>query len=303
MAIQIFESRSTDIFTNLALEDFLFKQLQKHDRVLYLWQNSDAVVIGRYQNPYVECNLGAIIQDNIALARRQSGGGTVWHDGGNLCFTFMDNQDALDRRSNIESVATALHGLGIPVTINNRLDILLNNRKISGSAFRVSGGRAFHHGTLLVNSNLTRLSKYLEGDTGLSDLRGIRSVKSRTANLSEFDPSLTLETVAHALGEVYLDGSVQKKIISLDPEDTDLGESINALRNFLLSRAWIFHASPPFSRVVKYGSESYTLRIQGGIISQIDGPDSSAKRKLEKRLIGSDYGEEFANFKQFNEVL
>lgn len=297
MAIQIYESQSTDIFTNLALEDLLFRRLQKDDRVLYLWHNSDAVVIGRYQNPYVECNLRAIIQDGIALARRQSGGGTVWHDRGNLCFTFMGSQKTLDRRSNIELVAAALQSLGVPVRINNRLDILLDNKKISGSAFRVSGGRAFHHGTLLINSDLARLSKYLEGDTGLSDLRGIRSVKSSTTNLTEFDSSLTLETIARALGAVYLDGSVQKKIKSLDPDDRDYKESLIPLKNFLSSRAWVFHTSPPFSRMVEYDSELYTLRIQGGFISKVEGPDSSTKRELEKRLVGSDYGEEF------NEVL
>ncbi|WP_304223528.1 hypothetical protein [Gracilinema caldarium] len=196
-------SQSSNIYENLALENLLFSQLTEDETILFLWQNTDSVVIGRFQDPEIECNLSAMQRDGILLARRQSGGGTVWHDMGNLCFTFMGSKTCFDRKDNLLFIVTVLRSQGFPVELNERHDILLQGNKISGSAFREKADRAFHHGTLLINSQLEKLKLYLTPAVEKKESRHIRSVRSPVSQLSEWNTSVSVKDIQNLLASNY----------------------------------------------------------------------------------------------------
>jgi len=292
----VVRSLSDDIFANLALEDYLFQRLKPGERRLYLWRNRDAVVLGRYQNPWLECDLAALRADGVALARRQSGGGTVWHDPGNLCFTFFGPSDGFDRHENIRTVIRALASLGIPAETNDRLDLLLKGKKISGSAFRQTAAGSFHHGTLLIRSDLARLSRYLQGDAGLTESKGIKSVRSAVANLADAYPDCGPDAVEEALAGTFQDG--RSNIVDIDPERDLPGDDFAPRFAHLRSRDWVLGASPPFRRRWPLGvSEGETvvlvLSVEGGKIRTIEreggGLPPPAVLDLVEKLIGTEY--------------
>lgn len=290
MGLRICRSLSTDIYANLALEEQLFRQLPEGERLLLLWSNRDAVVIGRYQNPYLECDVPAIRRSGVCLARRRSGGGTVWHDLGNLCFTFMGGRADFDRRENIEAVVAVLRSLGVPAETNERLDILVEGYKVSGSAFRESGGKSLHHGTLLVDSDLSRLSGFLKGDAGLTETKGVKSVRSRVANIGSWGGGLGVEEIAEALAEGLCAGSGGAAATSLDPESEETGALIEAGRAEFRDPAWIFGASPPFKRPYVTEQGSWTLRVEGGRVAELEASDKAVPETLSRALLGADYG-------------
>ncbi len=137
-------------------------------RVLFLWRNADTVVIGRAQNPWKECNTRRMEEDNVRSARRSSGGGAVFHDLGNTCFTFMAGKPEYDKTISTSIVLNALNSLGVTAEASGRNDLVVKtpdgDRKVSGSAYRETMDRGFHHGTLLLNADLSRLANYLNPD-------------------------------------------------------------------------------------------------------------------------------------------
>ena len=157
---QVFLSQSNDIYTNLAFEDWLYRNHdfdQKH--LLLLWKNNPCVVIGRHQNPWVEANVPFLRETKIDLARRNSGGGTVFHDKGNLNCTFFTRRSHYNRRRNLEIICNAIKDVtDMDVTLNDRDDIVINDYddylyKISGTAAKLGKDTAYHHCTVLINVN------------------------------------------------------------------------------------------------------------------------------------------------------
>lgn len=132
----VFMSQSTDIYTNLALEDWMYRNMDfsKH-HVMMVWRNEPCVVIGRHQNPWLESNVPLLTEKDIALARRNSGGGTVYHDRGNLNVTFFTPRERYDRKYNLELIKRALfRGFGVKAVINERQDIIVRDKyKVSFS--------------------------------------------------------------------------------------------------------------------------------------------------------------------------
>ena len=153
---QVFLSQSNDVFTNLALEDWLYRNHDfAHKHLLLLWRNNPCVVIGRHQNPWLESNVPFLRENKIALARRNSGGGTVYHDLGNLNCTFFTRRSKYNRRQNLDIICDALKLVtNLDISVNERDDIVLNNSlKISGTAAKLGKDTAYHHCTVLVNVN------------------------------------------------------------------------------------------------------------------------------------------------------
>jgi len=161
MNLRILKSSVTNPWFNLATEDWIFQALDANSHTLFLWRNSETVVIGRSQNPWVECKIDKMEADDIFLARRQSGGGAVFHDLGNTNFTFLSPKDSYDQDANFTIIINALKKLGIEADLSGRNDMQVGDKKISGSAFKHAADRSFHHGTLLVNANMQKLGDYL----------------------------------------------------------------------------------------------------------------------------------------------
>ena len=130
-------------------------------RGIFLWQNKDTVVIGQNQNPWRECRLSEMEREGVKLARRKTGGGAVFHDLGNLNFSFCAPRELYDQELNYKIIVDAVRKAGIPAEINGRNDITAGGRKFSGNAFRHTQSYSLAHGTLLISSDLSRLSSYL----------------------------------------------------------------------------------------------------------------------------------------------
>lgn len=160
--IQI-ETTSHDPFFNQAFEDYVFRTYRESD-VLLLWRNRPAVVVGCYQNICREVHMRALLDRGIPVVRRMSGGGTVYHDLGNLNYTLISDQTGpLDYNRCLEPVIRALNALGVPAHKNRTCDIAVDGKKISGSAQKIAGGRVLHHGTLLFDSDLSLLDEITTG--------------------------------------------------------------------------------------------------------------------------------------------
>ena len=188
-------SDSNDPSLNLALEELL---IGEGSNCIYLWCNEPTIVIGRNQNPYRECNLRKLEEDHVHLERRRSGGGAVYHDLGNLNFTIISEKtmDAVER--NFAFVAEVLGEFGIKAEVSGRNDLEVDGLKISGSAFFEDGTVFCHHGTLLVDVDMSRLSEYLIPSKLKLESKGIDSVRARVANLTEFHPGLTVDDLVEA---------------------------------------------------------------------------------------------------------
>ena len=201
--LSLYRGEGFDPYFNLAVEQHLLETVAQGECILYLWQNEHTVVIGKNQNPWKECKTTLLEQEGGHLARRLSGGGAVYHDLGNLNFTFLMPQEdyALDRQ--LAVIAGAVRSLGVPVEISGRNDILSEGRKFSGNAFYRNGKQAYHHGTLLVSVDKEKMGRYLSPDKRKLAGKGVDSVRSRVMNLTETNPDITMERLAHALEEAF----------------------------------------------------------------------------------------------------
>lgn len=189
---------STDPHYNLALEELLFETQKGF--CLYLWQNQNTVVIGRNQNAWKECRISLLEEEGGRLARRSSGGGAVFHDLGNLNFTFIVPSAAYDIPRQLSVILSAVKSLGIAAEFTGRNDIVTaSGAKFSGNAFRRSPDACMHHGTLLIDTDMEKLGRYLVPSKAKLAAKGVESIRSRVTNLVDEMPSLTLDAMKDAL--------------------------------------------------------------------------------------------------------
>lgn len=186
-------------FLNLALEDYFLRDAQLLP-LCFLYVNRPSVILGRFQNPWKECHLPFLVQSDTWMVRRQSGGGCVYHDEGNLNFSFILPDASIDRRRHCELLKKAFSKSGIELQISERHDLWLQNRenewrKVSGSAFKQTKFGSFHHGTMLVNSDLEKLEESLKHTFIPKDSKSIPSVRSKVVTLSERHPGIEIEDV------------------------------------------------------------------------------------------------------------
>ena len=190
------ESSSTDPYYNLALEDHIFSGPGQTQDVFMLWRNDRSVIIGKYQNAASEVRMEYADSHGIRIARRLSGGGAVYHDGGNINFSFIAPPSLYNQAKHFEVISTALKDFGIEAEVSGRNDLLANGRKFSGNAFSKGRNHWLHHGTLLIGGNVNDLSLYLRVKPSKLHKHGVASVQSRVVNLSELNPSLTSDNIA-----------------------------------------------------------------------------------------------------------
>ncbi|MEI6309433.1 MAG: lipoate--protein ligase, partial [bacterium] len=198
---RVLRTYSLDPFHNLALEEFLLDDVTGHAAAgchaaagylatLYLWQNENTVVIGKNQNPWRECRLEQLEAEGGKLARRLSGGGAVFHDLGNLNFTFLLPRADYDLSRQLRVILEAARAVGVPAEMSGRNDLTATGRKFSGNAFYLRKETAFHHGTILVNADFQKMSRYLQPSAEKMRAKGVESVRARVVNLSELSPGL-----------------------------------------------------------------------------------------------------------------
>lgn len=288
----IYLATSHDCAANLAGEAYLLSL--EYDHILYLWVNDPCIVIGRYQNPFAECNLKNMQEQNVQLVRRQSGGGAVYHDRGNLCFTLIGNKETTTKEENFALVLKALANLGLVCELSGRNDILLDGKKISGNAFQTTAAKFCHHGTLLVSSDLSVMSNYLTPSSNKLASKAVKSVSSRVGNLKEKREDITSEMVQQALIDAFNAEYGPTEVTPIDC--TTLAEAQANYRRFgdvsvILEKTPQFSHS--FTHRFDWGEATLHLQVEKGLISEVrmftDALDTSVVERAVKILTGIRY--------------
>ena len=197
------ESAGDNVFVNQALEAALFESVSEGELALYLWSNADAVVLGRNQDAFAECRVDALESAGGLLARRLSGGGAVWHDRGNLNFTFVSGEREFDKAKNFDIVLRALASLGVRAELSGRNDICAEGAKVGGNAYYKKGDTELHHGTLLISTSPESVGRYLTPPDAKFEGKGVGSVESRVVALDTVAPGLTAEAAADAIERAF----------------------------------------------------------------------------------------------------
>jgi lipoate-protein ligase A len=264
----IYMNSETDPHLNLALEERLLAAARED--CFMLWRNRPAIIVGRNQNTAEEINAAFVSERGIAVVRRLSGGGAVYHDLGNLNYTFVspDSRHAFDFARFAQPVLAALRGLGVAAEFSGRNDLLIDGRKFSGNAQYVQGGKVLHHGTLLFDSDLTVLGRALAVRPDKFAGKGIKSVASRVTNIAPHLPApLTIDAFAAALA-----GHVREAFASADAAFT--AEDHAAARALAADKygrwEWNYGKSAPynFSNCQRFagGLVECRLFVEGGVI-------------------------------------
>ncbi|MNJ31960.1 Lipoate-protein ligase A [compost metagenome] len=196
---RIIVSTEHDPYYNLALEEDLLKHVQQNEVILYIWQNEKTVVIGRNQNPFLECDVSQLSSSGVRLARRISGGGAVYHDLGNLNFTFIYKESNKNVEKQLNVIKKAVEAFDVAVELSGRNDLTIQGFNFSGHAFYAEDGNEFHHGTLMVDVDVNQLVKVLKPSKLKMEARGITSVKSRVVNLKTLNPSFSVAKLTELL--------------------------------------------------------------------------------------------------------
>lgn len=274
MKLRILKSEVTNPWFNLATEDWIFQELDSDTHILFLWRNAETVVIGRSQNPWVECKTDKMEEDGVYLARRQSGGGAVFHDLGNTNFTFLSPKEDYNQDANFQIIVNALKKLGIEATQSGRNDMQVGERKISGSAFKHAIDRSFHHGTLLVNANMQKLGDYLNPHPLKLQAKGIKSVRSRVANLVDFNDTVTHESLSDAIIEAFCEYYGQTvEVEELDEAFLKSEPHLNKYYEQMADWDWRFGKTPAFSHHIEtrfdWGIIDLHLDVQQAVITEV----------------------------------
>ncbi|MBR3502817.1 MAG: lipoate--protein ligase family protein [Clostridia bacterium] len=284
------ENPSFDPPFNQAFEEYVFERAAPGEDALILWRNDPAVVVGCYQNVYAEVNIARAAELNVAVVRRESGGGAVYHDRGNVNYTFITGARAGgDYAALIAPVARALNDMGVPAAMNRTSDIAVNGLKVSGSAQKVKKDRVLHHGTLLYDADLSRLHELADGERGCFISKGVKSAPWPVANIREClgRDAPSVEDFQEALRARLAPGAA---VLRLTDAET---ASVRALADEKY-RAWSWTCgrSPAFTREAEWllGSLPVTLRYAArrGVIEEISfDPPLPALSEAARRLTGA----------------
>lgn len=294
----VYTTDSTDPYLNLATESRLYSTVPPNTEALFLWRNSESVVIGRSQNPWIECRMWEIEEAGINLVRRQSGGGAVYHDMGNTNFTFFSEKGRYSKERNLRIIVEALRSLGIQADINARNDILVDGKKVSGSAFRLGKSRNFHHGTLLLQVDLDRLFYLLNPSVTGIESKGVTSVKSSVANLRAFSESLTHDALCRALMEsLSREYRCGYRVIHLRGRELLSIPEVSRDRALYSDRKWILGKTPPFTvsfiEEFYWGKVELHIRTKQGCIESVSIISNALSNDLREALmrytVGIDY--------------
>ena len=265
--------KNTDPYFCLAAEEYFLKDFSED--IFMLWQSEKAVVVGKHQNAMAEINHRFVRENNIAVCRRISGGGTVFHDAGNVNFTYIKNVKStaeISFKQFTEPVVKTLAKLGIEATTSGRNDLLIDGLKISGNAEHVYKNRVLHHGTLLFNSDLKNLGQAIKVVPGKYESKAVQSNRSPVANISQFlkTPMTTREFIQFLSG-VQLENP-ENNFYHLNEHDIQNIEKLSAEK--FTTWEWNFGYSPKYSfkNEVEIDGKilKINLQVERGIIAQVE---------------------------------
>ena len=290
--LYLYQSKCVDPYYNLAVEKQLLDRVAPGACILYLWQNQNTVVIGKNQNAWLECRTSLLESEGGRLARRLSGGGAVFHDLGNLNFTFLVRDEDYDVDRQLSVIQAAVGLAGIQTEKSGRNDVLAEGRKFSGNAFYHQNGHAYHHGTLMVDVDKDKLQRYLSPSKAKLEAKGVASVRSRVVNLKELSPDLTCDKLralmVQAFEEVYALPSSPFALSDADLAQIEENAKMNASWEFLYGRrlSFTFTCEDRFD----WGGIQLQLQANSGIITDAkvysDAMDWQLAPSLEQALTG-----------------
>ncbi|HOS18204.1 MAG TPA: lipoate--protein ligase [Clostridia bacterium] len=283
---------SFDPWRNLAAEEIMFDE-PDDAMTLYLWQNANTVVVGRNQNAWRECRAALLEQEGGRLARRTTGGGAVYHDLGNLNFSFACKREAYDLARQTSVILEAVRALGVDAMFSGRNDLVTSDgAKFSGNAFRFTKHSALQHGTLLVNVEMDRLARYLAPSPEKLRSKGVESVRARVKNLSEYGPHITVKSVRDAVANAFFGEYGAYEVRAVEEFDA---QKLARLYERNASWEWRMGATPQFDASLEtrfaWGALEVQLSVENGRVARAavysDAMDEAFIRKLAPALAGA----------------
>lgn len=297
MSNYIYSAPTGDGWLNLARDGYFLENNKKGDVILYFYVNKNAVIIGRNQNAWKECNIANMDADGVQLVRRHSGGGAVFHDNGNLNFSFITDEKHYDLNRQMRVVLNAVSKLGLKAELSGRNDITVDGKKFSGNAFSLAKGNRSHHGTILVNADLTKLSNYLCVSKEKMRSKGIDSVRARVCNICELSSGLTVEAMRRLVIESFIEeyGAASEYVF----DGTALAE-VEERRERLASWEWRFGKTPQFDfetdKRFSFGDTQIYFNLRDGVIRETkvysDCLDTELTTEIENALTGVHFRKE-----------
>lgn len=289
------ESPSRDPYFNLAMEEYVFSCLNPREQYLMLWQNSNTIVVGKYQNTAEEINQAYVEAHNVRVARRLSGGGAVYHDDGNLNYTLIVDQGNLAEfnfRAFVQPVLRVLDSFGIHGEFNGRNDLLINGKKFSGSSQYAKQGRLMHHGCIMLDSNLAAVKDALRVRDAKFQSKGVKSVASRVTTINANTcQAITMEAFKSALmREISANGDIQ--LYRLTAEDLAAIQKLRDEKYATWEWNYGVFGNYEMQRERKFpaGMVSVSMNVWGGRIRDIrlcgDFFGNGEIRELEDALVG-----------------
>lgn len=266
--MKIIKNGSTDPYFNLACEEYLIDN-SKED-IFMLWRNSPSVIIGRNQNAYGEINESYCKEQGIKVVRRLTGGGAVFHDLGNVNYTFVTDSDktaALDFERFCRPIISSIEKLGVKANLSGRNDIMANGKKISGTAQCVRNNRLMHHGCILYCTDLSSVENALKVNEEKMQSKGIKSIRSRVANLSDL-----IENAPNVESFIdYIESESKGEITELSESEKSAIEKI--AKDKYMTWEWNFGKSKIFAKTntkrFHFGTVTLKYTLEFGIVADV----------------------------------
>lgn len=302
--MKIISSPSTDPYFNIAAEEFMFKNIQEN--ILFLYVNKPCIIFGKHQNPMAEINPEIVEKNKITLVRRLSGGGTVYHDEGNINFCFIQNVpegNLVDFKRYTLPFIGLLENMGVKAELGIKNDLKIDGKKISGNAEHIWKKKVLHHGTLLFDSNLEMLHAVLSENDNNYESKAVKSNRSETTNIINYLPEkININSFKQRIIDFFLEKFDNSQILSFSKNDIS---EINTLVEQKYSTwEWTFGYSPKYcyKSKIKYQNIIYdiSMNVEKGEIINIEFFNQNISIKItdeiKNQFLGKKHNEVYAKF-------